>query len=375
MMPAFLWTREPDARRRGGRALPRLGLHGQAVPEPRVHGRRRRQPRLGAAPERPARAARDGRGVASARARLPRRRQRAAATRYDGTTLDAGRAAARGDADDDRSRRRPGVPGTDGARPDDRPERRRRGGSGGRTHHRQRRLGAAGRPLGRRLAAERLLLDRHPGRRGRRRRGGTTVAAPGARRARRVVPVADTTGFGVGDTITIGTRRTATPATITGDRRRARSRSRPPRRSRTASATGRPQPAARSTYVDLELPQDVCAAGRVQRFGISSEPSLTSAQAPFATGLSSTGRLTSAAHTSAVLRRAARRLDAGASAPTSTRCSTARRRIRSSRSRPRSKAKGFLTFVDLGRPPARRRARGTTACAASTTTSRPACSR
>jgi hypothetical protein len=52
-------------------------------------------------------------------------------------------------------------------------------------------------------------------------------------------------------------------------------------------------------YKDLELPQDACAAGRVQRFGIESEPSLTAAQAPFATGLSSTGRLTSAVKTSA----------------------------------------------------------------------------
>jgi hypothetical protein len=52
-------------------------------------------------------------------------------------------------------------------------------------------------------------------------------------------------------------------------------------------------------YVDLELPQDVCAAGRVQRFGISTEPTLTTAQSPFATGLSSTGRLVSAAKTPA----------------------------------------------------------------------------
>ena len=53
-------------------------------------------------------------------------------------------------------------------------------------------------------------------------------------------------------------------------------------------------------YVDAELAQDVCAnpATPPQRLGISSEPSLTSAQSPFATGLSSTGRLTSAAHTS-----------------------------------------------------------------------------
>ncbi len=50
-------------------------------------------------------------------------------------------------------------------------------------------------------------------------------------------------------------------------------------------------------YQDLELPQDVCAAGRVQRLGISSEPSLTAKQEPFATGLSSNGRLVSAAQT------------------------------------------------------------------------------
>ncbi|MGH3007816.1 MAG: hypothetical protein ACRDLM_00200 [Gaiellaceae bacterium] len=50
-------------------------------------------------------------------------------------------------------------------------------------------------------------------------------------------------------------------------------------------------------YVDMELSQDVCASGRVARFGISSQPSLTSKQQPFATGLSSTGKLVSAAQT------------------------------------------------------------------------------
>lgn len=52
-------------------------------------------------------------------------------------------------------------------------------------------------------------------------------------------------------------------------------------------------------YQDLALPQDVCAAGRVQRFGISSQPTLTTAQAAFATGLSAEGRLISAARTPA----------------------------------------------------------------------------
>ncbi len=52
-----------------------------------------------------------------------------------------------------------------------------------------------------------------------------------------------------------------------------------------------------NTYEDLELAQDVCAAGRVQRLGISSAPSLTARQGAFASGLSSSGRLVSAAHT------------------------------------------------------------------------------
>ncbi len=50
-------------------------------------------------------------------------------------------------------------------------------------------------------------------------------------------------------------------------------------------------------YVDLEMPQDACAAGRVARFGKSSEPSLTSSGDLFASGLSATGRLTSAVKT------------------------------------------------------------------------------
>jgi len=52
-------------------------------------------------------------------------------------------------------------------------------------------------------------------------------------------------------------------------------------------------------YRDMELPQEVCAAGRVLRFGKSSEPTVTNAGAPFATGLSAVGRLTSATRQSA----------------------------------------------------------------------------
>ena len=50
-------------------------------------------------------------------------------------------------------------------------------------------------------------------------------------------------------------------------------------------------------YYDAELPQDVCAAGRVQRFGIASEPLLTAGNGSiFASGLSASGRLVTAKH-------------------------------------------------------------------------------
>lgn len=49
------------------------------------------------------------------------------------------------------------------------------------------------------------------------------------------------------------------------------------------------------TYWDQELPQDACAAGRVQAFGKGSLPLVAGAGAPFVSGLSPKGRLTSAA--------------------------------------------------------------------------------
>ncbi len=48
------------------------------------------------------------------------------------------------------------------------------------------------------------------------------------------------------------------------------------------------------SYVDRELPQEACAAGRVLRFGKSSEPTLVAAGTPFVSGLSPRGRLTTA---------------------------------------------------------------------------------
>ncbi len=48
-------------------------------------------------------------------------------------------------------------------------------------------------------------------------------------------------------------------------------------------------------YWDLELPQDVCTAGRVQSFGKGSKPLVASSTSPYVSGLSPKGRLTSAA--------------------------------------------------------------------------------
>jgi hypothetical protein len=126
---------------------------------------------------------------------------------------------------------------------------------------------------------------------------GTAVAPPGAPKGTTTLPVLDTKGFRIGDSITIGFPPTTEGGTIIGISSGALTLTGP-----LGSAHLVGEPVVRSggsiLYVDTELAEDACAAGRVQRFGIESEPSLTSAQAPFATGLSSTGRLTSAAHTS-----------------------------------------------------------------------------
>lgn len=47
-------------------------------------------------------------------------------------------------------------------------------------------------------------------------------------------------------------------------------------------------------YREIESPQDACEAGRIGTFGKVSEPALTAGGAPFATGLSPTGRLVQA---------------------------------------------------------------------------------
>ena len=123
----------------------------------------------------------------------------------------------------------------------------------------------------------------------------TSVANPGAAAGSTVLPVSSTLGFEAGDSITIGVAPSIESATVTAVGATSVTLEAPLKKDHLVGE----QILRHIRYVDLELPQDACAAGRIQRFGIESEPSLTTAQAPFATGLSSTGRLVSAVKTGA----------------------------------------------------------------------------
>lgn len=100
-------------------------------------------------------------------------------------------------------------------------------------------------------------------------------------------------GLAVGDTITIGPApgEQVVVVTVAGTKITI---------SRALTASHGPgEPVVRTSgnleYRELELPQEACASGRVMRFGKTSEPALTSSSAPFASGLSPTGRLIAAA--------------------------------------------------------------------------------
>jgi hypothetical protein len=121
----------------------------------------------------------------------------------------------------------------------------------------------------------------------------TNVGAAGAKTGDTSIGLTNAAGLNAGDVIAIGSGATQESATITSVNG-----------SIVTLALGLKfghgfgEPVVRSggafEYQDLELPQDVCAAGRVMRFGKESEPSLVASGQLFATGLSSDGRLTSA---------------------------------------------------------------------------------
>jgi hypothetical protein len=124
----------------------------------------------------------------------------------------------------------------------------------------------------------------------------TSVGAAGAKSADITLPLQDTSGLNPGDVLAVGSGPTQESATIT-----AISGSTVTLAIGLKFGHGFGEAVVRSSggfeYQDAELPQDVCAAGRVMRFGKESEPSLVSSGELFATGLSSDGRLTSAVHT------------------------------------------------------------------------------
>jgi hypothetical protein len=121
----------------------------------------------------------------------------------------------------------------------------------------------------------------------------TSVASPGVSPGSGTLPVLNGTGFSVGDVVQIGNPGNQEPATVTGVNGNVLSFAQP---LKFGHGTGEPvvRLSGNLVYRDLELAQDVCAEGRVMRFGKESEPTLTSSGEPFVSGLSSSGRLTSA---------------------------------------------------------------------------------
>ena len=126
------------------------------------------------------------------------------------------------------------------------------------------------------------------------------------------VSIADPDGFSTGDVVDIGNPSNKETVTVTGVTGNTISLATALKQ---AHGTGEPvlRMSGNLIYRDLELPQEVCASGRVMRFGKSSEPTLVTGGAPFASGLSPKGRLISAAGVGASFYgTAARRVDSGA---------------------------------------------------------------
>ena len=121
----------------------------------------------------------------------------------------------------------------------------------------------------------------------------TTVASPGADIGATSVTVASGAGFAVGDVVKVGNPSNQETVTIRGVEANVLTFA-----TALTRAHGASEPVVRLSgnliYRDLEHPQDVCKQGRVLRFGKSSEPTLVTGGAPFASGLSPSGRLVSA---------------------------------------------------------------------------------
>ena len=129
---------------------------------------------------------------------------------------------------------------------------------------------------------------------------GATLAASAPKGSTTVI-ITGQPGFKVGDSVVIGSGVAAEPLTIAAIAGSAVTFT-----TATLVSHNQGDPIVRLgagvAYQDMELPQDVCAAGRVQRFGYDSEPSLIAGDNPFASGLSASGKLTSAVGTDSFYR-------------------------------------------------------------------------
>jgi hypothetical protein len=126
---------------------------------------------------------------------------------------------------------------------------------------------------------------------------GTTLSSASPKGSTTIL-VSSAPGFAPGQQIQVGSGSSTEIATITAVSGGALTLA-----AVTLNAHAAGEPVARlagaATYQDMEQPEDACAAGRVSRFGIDSEPTLVAGDDPFASGLTVGGRLTSAVHTAA----------------------------------------------------------------------------
>ncbi len=118
----------------------------------------------------------------------------------------------------------------------------------------------------------------------------TTISGPVNKTS---IPVTNATGFSVGDQVSIGSGGSADQGVIASIAGNVITLGSAPANFHfPGEAVTRTAGTLR--YTDDELAQDVCAAGRIMRFGKESEPALTASGELFATGLSPTGKLASA---------------------------------------------------------------------------------
>jgi hypothetical protein len=124
------------------------------------------------------------------------------------------------------------------------------------------------------------------------------VATPGALTGDTVLPVTSAAGFQAGDQLSVGAGATQDQVIVSSVSATSLTVS---AKLLFGHAPGEPivRAGGNLVYRDMELPQETCASGRVARFGKTSEPALTAGGDLFATGLSASGRLTSALKTTA----------------------------------------------------------------------------